>query len=172
MAVIILNIAQCALKGIKKGLKTILDIELEEDPKFTREEIQEPRVYGSNEEYIAVVTFKNEIVQASGFVIVILPKKEAKRLLKRTGVNLKLTEETILDACGELCSMVAGSFKKELSRLGKGLVEIGTPQKFANGVDAALPQVKTYSKYTVTINYQKQYLLTIEISFQSLGAAL
>jgi len=82
-----------------------------------------------------------------GSIILYLERKEACALLKSMGLEVAESnidydttkvsngEKTLLDSCGELCNIIAGTFKTELCSLGYPEFIISPPSNFVNEVD-------------------------------------
>jgi hypothetical protein len=169
MAIILINLAKVAMRGINKGLRDMFSVALEEPPQFIREELSKPpHLFAEKDECLALVTLKHEAVQGSGFVSATIKKKVGRRLLSAAGVEVS-SEEEIGDAMGEFCSLVAGAFKLEMFNLGRGLISVSVPKYFLKGLDEDLTTVSVLSHYLITINHQKEFLMSMELAFTSTG---
>jgi len=170
MAVILINLAKCALRGIRQSVRDIFKIELAEIPQYIREELTaKPHLVAERDEVAALVKLKHEAIQGSGFISAIMPKKNLKKCISQSGFPEKITDEIMGDALGELVSMIAGAFKKELFNLGRGLINISVPKYFIDGVDGDIEDVEVFSHYVITVKHEKEYLMTVELAFQSVA---
>ncbi len=129
-----------------------------------RESCDNPKIQTSPEEYAAVIKLKHETVKGSGFVIVKVPKKNLIPLMKKSGFT-EVSDAEATDACGELCNLIAGSFKVEMNEMGRGLIGIGVPLKYPNGADFPIEGVIVHTKYVIAVPYNDEILLTVEVAF-------
>jgi len=168
--IILINLAKCAVRGIHKAMKDMFKIVLSDSPEFIREELSTaPKMEADRDECLALVTLRHKEVNGSGYIMCIISKKIAKRLLMQSGVVEKIDDELIGDAFGEFVTLIAGAFKQEMFNLGRGLIEISVPKKFTAGIDDEIRGVEVYSHYVMTVKHEKEYLMTIELAFQSTG---
>ncbi|MDD5217642.1 MAG: hypothetical protein PHN49_05545 [Candidatus Omnitrophica bacterium] len=170
MGAVIMNLGNCAKEGVLLALKSMCNIVPKDIPKIEMQSVSQPRIYSNYESYVSLVVLKHESVKGSGFIILNLPKKNIKKIMDKAGLK-DVTPHLITDFCGEFCSIIAGVFKTEIQKLGLGLIQIGLPLTYAEGVDQPIEDVHVEHKYLITIFDEDEQLLTLEVAFSSLKSA-
>jgi hypothetical protein len=92
--------------------------------------------------YISVIYFylsekHAQKEQICGSIILYLREGVAYQLIKAMGFvtqNEKITEEGLADMCGELCNMLVGAFKNDVSNLGYKDLYMSAPEKYIDMV--------------------------------------
>lgn len=78
---------------------------------------------------------KKNLLDVNGIMVIFYPENVAEVVVKMLQLERKATEDDILDACGEFCNVVSGTFKVELAKMGYNELEIGIPVSFIDEVD-------------------------------------
>ncbi|MFZ5802879.1 MAG: chemotaxis protein CheX [Candidatus Omnitrophota bacterium] len=168
MSAVIMNLGECAKTGILLALKAMFKIEPSEPPVLEMKVVTRVEICSGPESYASLVTLSHEETKASGFVILYLPKATGKKLLENLGIK-KPTAEDVKDIAGEFCSIVAGVFKAEVTKLGLGNMNVSLPKTYSEGVDQEIPGVHVDTKYAVSIFHNDSQLMTVEVAFASEG---
>lgn len=168
MGHIILNLGEVARNGIVLALKTMFKLEPDERPHVEMEMVSEARLYASHDTFAALIILGHRDLDASGYLALLLPKQQGKFLLSKIGIT-NPSPADVEDFAGEFCNIIAGTFKTEVIKLGLGSIEITLPKIFTEGIDKEIENVEVDTMYTVTVPYDGQTLLTVEVAFQSKG---
>ncbi len=78
---------------------------------------------------------KKDLLNCNGIMVIFYPDNVAEIIVKMLQLEKKPTEDDILDACGEFCNVVSGSFKVELAKMGYNELDLGLPVSFVGEVD-------------------------------------
>lgn len=78
---------------------------------------------------------KKNLLDINGIMVIFYPENVAEIVVKMLQLEKKPTEDDILDACGEFCNVVSGTFKVELAKMGYNELDLGLPVSFVGEVD-------------------------------------
>jgi len=78
---------------------------------------------------------KKDLMSCNGIMAIFYPEMVGDIIVKMLQLERKPVEDDILDACGEFCNVVSGSFKVELTKMGYNELELGLPITFVGEVD-------------------------------------
>lgn len=122
--------------------------------------------------YVSVVNYylnpaDLERHKAKGALVVFVDAENAGKLFKSLGFFVPDDEDEVsmMDACGELCNLLGGSFKNEISNLGYLDMSMSAPNNYRNtvmqGVEFSQDQT---SKQEFSFFYWKRKAIVVEVT--------
>lgn len=163
----LVDIATSAIRALKEGMEGMYQFKLLEFPEIIREEVFVPRLVGSNTEFIAFIRLNHEASMSTGYVAIHIPKRFAEKLLRSSGLE-EVSDKDISDSCGELCNLVTGTFKNELSMFVEGDIQISTPKLFTEGIFEEIEGVNVDEKYILRVQKRGLHVMEMHLAFQSI----
>lgn len=181
-------IATTLMGSAEKTFTTLCGKNLSGSPKIRKVDIvtwyNKMKIFGWEKfhkpTYVSVIFFysdqKNmEMQKPVGLIILYLERKEAYALLKTMGLEAveegidydvleSAGDKTLADSCGELCNIIAGSFKTELCSFGYPEFIISPPSNYVNEVPDGVPyNQKITSKYEIFLPIGEKEIVYIDI---------
>lgn len=126
--------------------------------------------------YVSVVNYylnqsDLEKHRAKGAVVVFVDAENAGKLYKALGFAVPDDEDesSMLDACGELCNVLGGSFKNELSNMGFIDMSMSAPHNYKNTVMQGVeysPDQETKQEFS--FYYWKRKAIVVEVTLANI----
>lgn len=122
--------------------------------------------------FIATVNYyltekDSESHKAKGAMVVYVDSENAGKFFKTLGFTVPDDEddESMMNACGELCNLLGGGFKNELSGLGYADMYMSSPSSYKNSVTEGIEYSQDQNKkYELSFYYWKRRALIIEVT--------
>lgn len=102
-----------------------------------------------------------------GTVVLYVNQPVALQLLKslKNFSGHDITEEQVIDYCGEFCNIIVGGFKNDLANLGYADLTISAPSNYINLVPEGAPFEQKQEKYQeVTFYFWNEPALVVDIT--------
>lgn len=109
--------------------------------------------------------------RAKGSMVVFVDAENAGKLFKSLGFYVSDDEDeaSMMDACGELCNLLGGSFKNELSNMGFVDMSMSAPSNYRNtvmqGVEYSQDQ---QTKQEFSFFYWKRKAIVVEVTMANI----
>lgn len=170
-------ISYAADVATRKALESMFTITLDEDPQVKEDIVHEEKILdvaitdplqlvGGADVYSAVCLLTHP--KGSGYVWIKVPKAVVPKLFEQAGIMDYSTaaDKDKEDLCKELCNVIAGGLKSELSREGVGLFELALPEVYANSEKAVLRGIFVEKKSTLDFAAKQAHFLTVEVALK------
>lgn len=169
MVVNIIDIATSVLRAVSNALQSMYNIQLTELPRIYKEPVFSTELHASADDYVSVIKLKHPPTYSTGFITLFITKDMATKLLEASGLGVEFKPQEIADSCGELCNLVAGDFKMEMSKLGYSDIHISLPRVYSvsGQDDSIMTGIYVDEKYTMTIVQKNVEFLNVELAFQA-----
>jgi hypothetical protein len=175
-----------SLRGVvEEVLRSTVNLSFSREPEFSERAVIEydSRMRASGMEkfnapcYVSAVSYYRDEARlkssdACGVVVIYVEEELAGRLLLASGYKTvnEEDEDAALDQCGELCNMIAGNFRKELSALGFGDLKTGAPVNHKNSIPSGVEFPYSQYKLGQTEFYVlKQKALVVDLCVEPPG---
>ncbi len=109
--------------------------------------------------------------KAKGALVVFVDSENAGKLFHALGFSIPDDEDDVsmMDACGELCNLIAGNFKNELSGLGYADLTISAPHSYKNSViDGVEYSPDQKNKYEFSFFYWRRKAIVVEVTLANI----
>ncbi len=109
--------------------------------------------------------------KAKGSLVVYLDTENASKIYHAFGFKIPDDEDdsSMLDACGQVCNLMATSLNEELAKLGYANLVMSAPASYKNSIVEGVeysPELKT--KYQFSFFYWKRKVIVVEVTMAAL----
>lgn len=165
----IIDICTSTIRAVNRTLISMTEVRLTQMPEVSRQDVVTLRIMATEGTFVALVMFQQPFGTRNikGGMLVYIPKRNVKDLFGNLGIDEHSDGSEIMDACGEFCNVMAGSFKTEIVNSGYSDVSLSLPEKYADHVNELI-RVDVTCKYKLAFSHKGRDLLSVEVFMEDI----